>query len=258
MPDKLTNKQYPLLLTGTINSEIYNNTGNLIKSVDVRLSQYENSIEKYITESPFNIIVFIENSGYPFDEARFKRLAFEYNKEFEFISGKICKEEVLAHGKSYGDAYLIAEALEKGVLLKNVDFFYKISGRIFLKNSKQICKTRDKYRNEFIIYQGKKWCFTNIFKANKSDYLRVLGNVYLDCDEKSVNDIEISFFNRLIAADIELGSFEVYPYFDGIMGATGEKYSGGFIERILRNFMSRLHFFSLGSRTSLLFAKVFK
>lgn len=254
----LEDRQTPLLLTGTINASVYNNVGNIIQDVSVRLEQYETSIEKYIRETPFDKIVFIENSGFSFNEEKYKDLATEYGKEFEFISGKICKEEVLARGKSFGDAYLVSEALQKSVLLRNVDLFYKISGRIFLKNADKICKTKKIYRNEFIMYQGKGWCFTNIFKVNKEDYLTVLNDVYLDCDEKTRNDIEISFFNRLNSSDLSIGSFHVYPFFDGVMGATGENYSGGLGERIIRNLMARLHFFTKDSLSSKLLAKIWR
>lgn len=254
----LKDRWTPLLLTGTINSNVYNNVGNLIQDISVRLEQYETSIEKYIRETPFDKIVFIENSGFSFDEEKYKDLAKEYGKEFEFISGEICREEVLTRGKSFGDAYLVSEALKKSNLLQNVEFFYKISGRIFLKNAEKICKTKNRYRNEFIMYQGKEWCFTNIFKANKEDYLAVLNDVYLDCDEKSRNDIEISFFKRLNSSALSIGSFHVYPFFDGVMGATGENYSGGLCERIIRNLMARLHFFTKDSLTSKLLVKLWK
>lgn len=36
------------LLTGTINTEIFNNTGNKICDIKERLKQYENSIYRYI------------------------------------------------------------------------------------------------------------------------------------------------------------------------------------------------------------------
>lgn len=96
------------------------------------------------------------------------------------------------------------------------------------------------------MYQGKEWCFTNIFKANKEDYLAVLNDVYLDCDEKNRSDIEISFYRRLSSSALSIGSFHVYPFFDGVMGATGENYSGGLGERIIRNLMARFHFFTKG------------
>ncbi len=241
-----------LLLTGTIDSGKYNNTGNIITDVSERLSQYEESITKYITETPFTDIVFIENSDYPFDVEKFQKLAQANNKRFEFINGKVCKEETIKRGKSFGDAYLIYEAIEKSELLKECEFFYKITGRIFLKNSKKICKTATKYRNEFIIYTDMGWCLTNIFKVNKQDYINVLLDVYNDCDEKTTNDIEISFYRRLANSNIPLDSFTTYPYFDGIMGATGRNYSGNSIMRFVRNVLARIHCFKYKSKTSFL------
>lgn len=42
----------PLLLTGTIDSSVYNDVGNLIQDVSIRLEQYETSIERYIVNAP--------------------------------------------------------------------------------------------------------------------------------------------------------------------------------------------------------------
>ena len=241
-----------LLLTGTIDSGKYNNTGNIITNINERLSQYESAISRYITETPFTDIVFIENSNYPFDSERFINLAHNYNKRFEFLSGKICKEATIKKGKSFGDAYLIYEAVTKSELLNECEFFYKITGRIFLKNAKQICKTAEKHRNEFIIYTGMGWCLTNIFKINRQDYINVLLDVYKDCDEKTTNDIEISFYKRLTNSTIPLDSFTTYPYFEGRMGATGRNYSGNSLIRFIRNVLAQIHCFKYNSKTSFL------
>lgn len=247
----------PLLLTGTIDSGVYSNVGNVIRDVSDRLSQYEHSIECYIKHSPFRRIVFIENSDFPFDEKKFEEMAVSYDKTFEFIRGSKCVEAVISRGKSFGDAFLIAEALDKSALLKHAECFYKISGRIYLKNAEQICRTGNKYRNEFVVYSFNSWCFTNIFKANVSDYLACLADSYQDCDEKNGYDIERCFYTRLLSSDLDVGSFHVYPYFEGIMGATGENYSGGAFERLIRNLMARLHFFTLGSPMSKLLGYIF-
>lgn len=230
---------YPLLLTGTINSSVYGNTGNRITDVKERLSQYEDSIERYILDTPFNPIVFIENSGFQFNFTKFQNLAKTKAKQFEFIKGTICAEQVMTKGKSFGDAFLIHEALEKSELLKPHSLFYKITGRIFLKNSFDIVKTRDKYRNEFICYTGIGWCLTNIFKANKSDYLKCLDSVYLECDETKIKDIEIAFYQRLRNANLRVGSFEIYPFFDGIQGATLRAYSGGVLNDFFVMFLQK-------------------
>ncbi|MCB6194758.1 MULTISPECIES: hypothetical protein [Blautia] len=249
---------YPLVLTGTIDSNVYGNIGNKIRDVSERLRQHESAIARYILESPFDPIIFIENSGYLFNAKKFLVLANREGKQFEFISGKICFEEIRERGKSFGDAYLIHEVLKKSKLLKNKTFFYKITGRIFLKNSYQIVKTRDKYRNEFICYTGAGWCLTNIFKANKEDYLKYLDTIYEDCNENKTKDIEISFYYRLLKASMEVGSFEVYPWFEGIQGATLKSYSGGFLERCIRNILAKLHVFKLNSVSSKLIGVMIK
>ena len=169
-------------------------------------------------------------------------------KQFEFISGTIKRNEIMKKGKSFGDAYLIYEALEKSEILKKSEMFYKITGRIFLLNSFEIYKTRNKYRNEFIVYDDMGWCLTNIFKANTADYRSVLADSWKDCDETTINDIEITFYKRLKRSEIEIGSFLTYPYFDGKMGATLQNYSGGKVERIIRNLMARSHCFFIHSR----------
>ena len=173
-----------------------------------------------------------------------------YGKSFEFVQGEICSESVIKHGRSYGDAFMIHEALNKSKLLKECETFYKITGRIFLLNSEAILRTYKKYRNEYIVYMGQGWCFTNIFKANKQDYLRILDSSYLDCDEESRNDIEIVFYKRLLSSEAEVGSFNVYPFFDGKMGATLENYSGPWLERCIRNIMARCKVFTLNSPSS--------
>ena len=51
-----------LLMTGTINPSVYNNTGVVITDVSQRLYQYEHTIERYIKFSDFDCIIFAENS----------------------------------------------------------------------------------------------------------------------------------------------------------------------------------------------------
>lgn len=89
-------QQYPLLLTGTIDSRPFDGDGIDLK---YRLESYENSIKRYICDTKFNPIVFIENSGYDFEYEKYEKLAQEYGKQFEFINGTVCNKEVKEHGK---------------------------------------------------------------------------------------------------------------------------------------------------------------
>ena len=72
-----------LLMTGTIDSSVYNNTGVVVINTDERLQQYEYAIERYIKYSDFNCIIFADNSGYEFNYRKFYNMAKTYNKKFE-------------------------------------------------------------------------------------------------------------------------------------------------------------------------------
>ena len=246
-------EEYVALLTGTIDSSVFKNTGNKIVDVKERLEQYEKSIEKYIKESVFTTIVFAENSGYPFNFEYFKNMAAMYQKKFEYIACESYVDDTVKKGKSYGEARLIEDALKQSALLKDKTTIYKLTGRIFLKNSKEKCRTMKKHRNEFIIYDSKKWCFTNIFKFSKEDYEKYWNNIHTNCNEPEGRDIEREFFKiieKAVVEGLDVGSFRAWPYFDGIQGATLEPYSGNVIERILRTILCRMKCFTYGTVTS--------
>ena len=240
-----------VLLTGTIDSALYNNTGNKVKNIRERYHMYTESIEAYIRKSVFNNIVFAENSQYEFPEDRFSEIAHKYSKQFKYVRCPSYIRETISHGKSYGEARMIEDALKTSSLLQESSTIYKITGRIFLKNSKDICKTLKRHKNEYIVYMSKKWCFTNIFKFNRADYITYWDNIWKRCDEKSGNDIERVFFKILDEnPNLDVGCFSVYPYFDGIQGATLKPYSGKKSERMLRSALCKIGAFTYGTTTS--------
>ncbi|WP_041140174.1 hypothetical protein [Beduini massiliensis] len=248
----------PLLLTATINSNVYNNVGNIITDIQLRKEQYYTCLNKYITETDFNPIIFIENSDYNIDKKLFYDCAKLHSKQIEFISGSIMKKEIINYGKSFGDAFLIMEALSKSVLLNNEEFFYKVSGRIFLKNHRAICQTALKQRNEFIIYDSLKYCFTNFFKVNKNDYLTYFNKSYTLCNETNQKLIENVFYDIIKTSNITVSCFKVYPNFDGVMGATGGNYSGKKFERYLRNIAIKLGVFNYKSKWRFIISILYK
>ena len=253
--DKPTEYQYPLLLTGTIDPRKYDGE---VKNVEDRLHKYEHAITEYICLTPFNPIVFAENSDYPFDVKKYEEMAIKHGKDFEFVKGTLCKDKVVAHGKGYGDALLIYEGITKSQLFKHVDIFYKATGRVFLKNSIKILKTRDRHRNEFITYDGMGWCMTYFFKSNKEDYLRILGDVYKECDDKSTRDIEICFWLRLQNSNADIGSFDSYPNIEGNMGETTIPYTRSEFERMIRSVGIKIGIFTMNSKASKVFWKWYR
>lgn len=237
-----------ILLTGTIDPSVFNNTNVKITNSKERLLQYETAIRRYIQESEFNKIVFVENSGYQFDEEVFKEMAKSYGKKFEFLRVKTDVNKTIELGKSYGEAILIKEGINKSELLKDESIIYKVTGRIFLKNSRQICKSLNKAMNQFIVFNKSKWCNTMFFKVNKDDFNNVLKDAYLYCDEKKGKDIESVYFDLLSNSNIEIKSFNKYPDLTGIVGTTGAKYDRSKIKMLIKNILIKFGFFTLNNR----------
>ncbi len=238
-----------LLLTGTIDSGVFGNTGNKIRDIEQRLSQYDSAISKYITQSVFHTIVFAENSGYPLQTKKYTQLAEQCGKVFEYLPCPSYVDETVAKGKSYGEARLIEDALHTSKRLKDSTTIYKITGRIFLKNSREICKTSAAHANEFLVYNRRQWCFTNIFKFNYANYEKFWNRIWESCDESLGFDIEKVFFQVLKnnAAELDIGSFRVWPELEGIQGATLQPYTGSRTELYLRTVLCKLGCFTFGS-----------
>lgn len=216
---------YTALLTGTIDSSVYNNVENLITNTEERRRQYESSIERYITLSSFDQIVFAENSGYPFEAERFSSLAKKHGKAFEYLQCKPHIEMTVRFGKGYGESLIIQEALDNSRLLREENEIYKITGRIFLHNSKRIIKS-SRGKNEFYIIDSEKQCYTHLFKFYKPDYYRFLYHSDLAIRENSLN-LEHTFYQLLrqgVSQGMKITCFKYWGDFDGIQGSLGQPY----------------------------------
>ena len=241
--DKVRGKHNVIFLTGTIDPSVFKTDDKEINvalvDVQVRLAQYENTIEKYIKESYFTDIVFVENSRYPFNSKKFEDLAKEYDKQFEYLPMELTKEqisEMLKRGKSYGEALLIDFAIKNSKLIAMTDEVYKVTGRVFLKNSKEITKKRRKGITEAIcanprkIFKYKagwpgKWMYTEFFKIAKADYPIFESSIEY-CDDykdsngwRSAHCIEQEYYRVAKENKMKVKAFSVYPDLTGQVGS---------------------------------------
>ena len=235
-------KNYYLLLTGTIDATIFNNTDNVITDTNVRLEQYMSSIERYIKESVFTHIIFAENSGYPFDEKRIYELADQYGKHFELLKCKSWINETIQYGKSFGEIKLMNEALAQSTLLKQTDYFYKATGRIYLVNSSRVVSSSNKYDANFLCIDSDHWIYTHCFKMSTTvykQYFSIADKLLI----KNRLDIEHTYYQilkELPDSKLKIGSFSVWPHFIGQVGGTGGQYGGSFKGQIYHTLLCRI------------------
>lgn len=237
--------RYALLLTGTIDASVFNNVKNMLTDVKERLDQYTSTIKRYIKESSFDKIVFVENSGYSIDEEHFFQYAKAYGKEFEYLPFLGEVENVIKYGKSYGEAQCIRYGIEHSKLLEKEEYIYKVTGRVFLRNSKDICKSKAAHHNEFVALNDTKWCFTNFFKIRKEDFLLYLSDAQYECDDFNRKGIERIYYKRLLDARADVACFRNYPDLTGIVGGTGGTYDKSKFELIVLNGLSRVGYFNI-------------
>lgn len=239
-----------LLMTGTINPGVYNNTGVVICNVSDRLHQYESAIERYIKFSNFDCIIFADNSEYNFDYIKFENMAQKYNKHFEFLSLKGYYYENVEFGKSYGESRLITDAINRSKLIKNNDTIFKVTGRIYIRNINKLIKCTKNHDNVFISENNRKRVLTNFFKVNVRDYEKNLKLAYIDCDDKKGDDIEKAFYYRLIGSNLKVKSFIYYPDMDGIVGTTGNEYNKSKCNIIVRSMLGIMGMYTLRDEKS--------
>lgn len=234
-----------LLLTGTIDSSKFNNSMTTLSDVNTRLDHYHSAITKWIKNSDFQKIVFIENSGYDFNYKKYESIAAKLGKQFEFISAEAFVEETIKYGKSYGEIKIINEAVEKSKLLKDEDSFYKCTGRLFIKNCNSILKEKHKSDTVFSGIPSDKWAFTWFFKVDKEFYKKYLSETYKEVDDYNGIFMEHIYYKILSANLDKIDTFYRYPNVEGVSAGTNSPYHSGFIRYLFKNIQVKRGFFGI-------------
>ena len=261
------NAKYPIILTGTINPNKFSQPNS--KSVNVtlsdtkiRLEQYENAIKSYIRTSIFTDIIFVENSGYKFDAEKFSDYAKKYDKHFEYLPMMLSDEQIkmmAIKGKSYGEALLIDYAIKNSILALNSQEIWKVTGRIFLNNSKKIVKHRHKGVWESICDNPRKiikyrhgftgeWLHTEFVKIIRNDYQLFLSDSWNQCDDylpRAQGAIERIWYKLLKQNHVKVCNFYVYPDLRGICASQNRPYDTPTAKLLLKSILCKFGNYSL-------------
>ena len=100
---------------------------------DDRLNDYKIAFRRWCNNSLVKKIIFIENSGY--DITFFQDEAKKFpKKEIEVISNNSNNTFEKHLGKGYGEFLCLREVFANSKIVKNTEYFLKITGRYYLKN----------------------------------------------------------------------------------------------------------------------------
>ena len=139
-----------MILTTTVN--IHDNINfNEQNNNKQRLEIYLNKINKWLTNTNFNIIV-VENSNYKFDELPENNERFE-KIIFDISNVKDKNEYFLKNNNAKGqyENYSINYAYQHSNIIKSSDYIIKITGRFFVPNLEKILLEQlNQYNYKFI------------------------------------------------------------------------------------------------------------
>lgn len=216
-----------------------------MRSASDRWHQTLCSLASWIKETPLRRIVVCDNSGtsLPFEPIR--QLAREHGKEMETLIFRGDVGKLSECGKGYGEGEILAHAFEHSRFLRETDSFYKITGRIFIKN---FAKLHAQHLKDPIVFSlpGVPWknqfkrfllrfryfqrrfdgrsAYTVFYKSSKVFFRRHLLERYLEVDELNYRWLEHVYFLPVMKHSAV--GFKTPPIVVGLRGTSGETYEG--------------------------------
>lgn len=238
---------YVLLVTGTVYPDV-NMPYLCIKNSEERLKQYKESLLWFIKKTKVSHIVFCDNSLCPYEE--FKEISeqavFE-GKQFEYLTFAANNDMMLKRGKGFGEGEIIQYVLKNSHLIKNEDYFVKVTGRLKIKNIDKIIKSL--CPNTFYINMfNKERVDTRIYAIPKSMYIHHFENIYKKVNDKKGYYLEHVFTDVIQSETIYCKNFRFYPQIIGVSGSTGKIYDTNILKSFLKDCMSLINYYGYKNR----------
>lgn len=213
-----------IILTACINPNGMSET--VLQNSDIRLQQYLKALKFYLCNTDLPII-FIENTNYDItgyfpnevNNGRLEILTFNGN---DFDKSK---------GKGYGEAIILQHAIQNSKLIKHAKRVIKITGRIIVKNIKQLIncskKTNTIYAN-LAQTNSKEYILASIFFIVPIHFL----NDYFLMNKEIIDDSKNYYFEHLLYDQCkrwvnhgnDWKEYMIPIYLEGQSGTTGDHY----------------------------------
>jgi len=246
----MNNFDFALILTCTISpGDMPNVVRNDIK---IRFNDYKKSFNFWLTSKNVNKIILIENSGYDLDFFRERAEEFP-NKKIEIISSNLNNTFDKKLGKGYGEFLCLNEIFENSIIVKNTNYFLKVTGRYCVNNLETILK--DLILNNTDIYinlsNNLKYSDASIFGGSKKFFLKYL----LPEIKKSRDSVNNIFENQAANATLKavsdgliLSKTPVYADLKGYIGTNGRKRKQNIFKKIKLFFFRKLKIYFLNHK----------
>jgi len=220
-----------LVLTATFRAPL---TPTLVvRDEHTRIQQYMCALVSWAGTRRVRRIIFGENSDTRFDFGRIVRYLEAAGKEVELLVFNGNKESP-RFGKGFGEGEILDRVFTHSRLLRSTDTFYKVTGRLFVRNFDEVSDattSRHAFRRKYGKPGNPSKVDTTFFKCGLDLFESQLLHAYHQVDDAKRMFIEHMYFNQLSETDV--GGFLLEPELAGQQASTGKVY-GHYDDEVVR------------------------
>ncbi len=202
-----------------------------------REAQYLDALSWFIRESPLTKIIVCDNSGYQYPKS-FYKLAETHHKKIELLSFNGNNALVQEYGKGYGEGEIMEFVMTHSKLIKEVEGFFKVTGRLKVVNIAKVLrqsKATENYfmpvsllRPRFLVPRAARPCVeVRVYYVTKEFFITVLLNTYKEVRDDHTFFLEHAYYQAIAhasdAGHIPAGvrCFPTAPEITGMSGSNG-------------------------------------
>ena len=193
------------------------------------------ALKKWINESNFESIIICDNSNYIYSDELVK-LALLKGKKLEVLSFKADQINGFLYGKGFGEGEIMKYIMQNSNLIKVHDGFFKVTGKLFVKNYSLINNVRNFdfiFSSPLIFFNSKQavdLVFTNFYYAKIESFKQYLMDSYLNVRDNDGIYLEHVYADALKRCKkrnkkLRISTMSPIPMIIGKSGSTGNFYS---------------------------------
>ena len=196
----------------------------VVRDEHIRIQQYMCALVSWAGARRVRRIILGENSNTRFDFSRIVGYLEAAGKEVELLIFDGNKESP-RFGKGYGEGEILERVYRHSRLLRLTDSFYKVTGRLFVRNFDDVSdatESRHAFRRKYGKPGNPSKVDTTFFKCGLELFESRLLDAYREVDDAKRMFIEHMYFNRL--SETDAGDFSLRPALVGQQASTGKVY----------------------------------
>lgn len=235
------------VVTGTIRPSAQM-TQLVVNDAEERLEQYIQGIQALIESDAFSKIVFAENSNEGCARLQMLQpIANAHQTELECFSFQGNTEQSNLHGKGYGEGEIMEYVFRHSCLLKNEDFFVKITGRLQVDNIAVIMSHLKTTRTYFNIPNRTRRDIydTRLYAMPISSFKKYFLEQYEKVQDSQGIYLEHVYTEILKKTKIKIYNFPAYPRVRGISGSAGIPYDYTEWKCKIKDLLSKINYYKV-------------